>query len=136
MRAGLPSLLRYGLVGVGANILLYLGYLALTHVAIGHKIAMTLMFLTGVAITFVLNRGWSFQVQHPAPGALMRYCITYAAGYVVNLAGLMLLVDGLGFRHDVVQAVLIVAVAALMFVLQRQWVFREEHRNVPPGAAT
>jgi putative flippase GtrA len=85
---------------------------------------MTICFVAGVLFSFVLNRNWSFKSASPRGGAFLRYAITYVAGYLLNLAGLLALVDGWGFPHEIVQACLIAVVAVLMFAAQRAWVFR------------
>jgi len=114
---------RYGIVGLVSNALGYCLYLFLTGYGIEHKLAMTLLFVLGTLQTFVFNKRWSFKYRDPDRTALWRYLATYALGYVVNLAALMLLVDTAGFPHAIVQAAMIIVVALLMFTLQKFWVF-------------
>lgn len=123
VRALSASFLRFAAVGVLANVGLYLGYLALTRAGLGHKVAMTLVFVVGTLATFVANRSWSFRSRAPAAGALARYAATYVAAYVVNLAALVMLVDRMGWRHELVQGAMVLVVAMLTFVAQRYWVF-------------
>jgi putative flippase GtrA len=117
------QLVRYAIVGVLSNVALYLGYLALTFMGVEHKLAMTLLYVMGVVQTFVMNRNWSYQHEGSVAPAFVRYVVVYLAGYVVNFAGLYTFVDVLGYSHRVVQAVMIVLVAGLVFVLSRFWVF-------------
>jgi len=124
MRSPLASLLRFGIVGVASNLLLYAGYLALTYGGAAPKVAMTAMYVTGVVLTFVVHRDWSFRVVHRVPGAFSRYLTVYLIGYFVNYVALVILVDHMRLQHQTVQAVLILVVAALVFLLQRKWVFR------------
>ena len=123
------QLLRYGVVGIGSNLLLYLGYLALTTIGIGSKTAMTLTYCTGVAGTFVLNRNWSFGDDGPWRKALILYVSIYAIGYVLNFFGLLLLVDMATLPHQIVQAILIVVVAASLFAMQKFWIFNQRDRT-------
>jgi putative flippase GtrA len=125
MRPPAASLVRFAIVGVASNAALYIAYLGLTAAGIGHKIAMTLVFGVGIAVTFVVNRAWSFQSRRRAGGAFARYVMTYVAGYALNLAALVALVDVAGYRHELVQLAMIVVVAVVMFLLQRYWVFAE-----------
>lgn len=115
---------RYALVGLASNTLGYLLYLLLTYSGMGHKTAMTLLYAVGVAQTFYFNRGWSFGHNGRATTAFMRYVTAYALGYVLNLAVLMLLVDQWGWPHQWVQGVMIFALAGMLFLMQRYWVFR------------
>lgn len=123
MRRQAASLVRFAVVGVCSNAALYLAYIGLSLAGMGPKTAMTVTFVLGILVTFALNRNWSFQSTRPAGGALVRYAATYAFGYGVNLLALVLLVDLAGFPHQLVQALMVVLVALMMFVLQRRWVF-------------
>lgn len=124
MRATLGQLTRYGIVGVASNAVGYLLYLAITAAGMEHKLAMTLLYGLGVAQTFIFNKRWSFRHAGAHGTAFVRYCIAYASGYFGNLAALFILVDRLGYPHQIVQGVMILALAAMLFLLQKFWVFR------------
>ena len=114
---------RFAIVGVVSNAALFLLYLLLTQFGVGPKLAASVTYAIGVLQTFAFNRSWSFRhAEAPAP-ALVRYVTAYALGYAVNIIGLHLLVDLGGFPHQWVQGVMIIAVAALLFTLQKFWVF-------------
>ena len=115
---------RYVMVGVLSNFGLYLGYLLLTFMGLGHKLAMSLLYAIGVLQTFALNKRWTFDHRGPSSPPLLRYVLVYALGYAINLAALVLLVDVAEAPHQVVQGVMIVAIAIAMFVLQKHWVFQ------------
>lgn len=116
--------LRFATVGVISNVLLFLAYLALTKLGMGHKVAMSILYLIGIMQTFVFNKRWSFKYQGTVSTALIRYWIVYASGYFLNLFVLMILVDQLGFPHQLVQGVMILVLAILIFLAQKFWVFR------------
>jgi putative flippase GtrA len=116
--------IRYALVGLASNALLYAAYLVLTRLGAEPKLAMTLLYLTGVLQTFVFNKRWSFRHGGLHGPAFVRYCAAYALGYVVNFVALALLVDRLGWPHQGVQGVMIVLLALMLFALQKFWVFR------------
>lgn len=118
------QLIRFAGVGLATNALLYLAYLAITAVGAGHKSAMTGLYCTGVALTFAVNRNWTFAHDGALSAPWRRYCALYAAGYLVNLLLLFALVDIAGLGHQPVQAALIVLVALLTFLGQKHWVFR------------
>jgi putative flippase GtrA len=114
---------RYASVGLISNAIGYLIYIALTQIGFGSKTAMSLTYAFGVVQTFILNRNWSFRFIGAMKPAFVRYMIAYAIGYVVNLLALMLLVDQAGLPHQPVQGVMILLVAAMLFLLHRFWVF-------------
>jgi putative flippase GtrA len=120
------QLLRYGVVGLTSNLILYLAYLALTALGVGHKTAMTVLYVVAVTQTFFINRAWSFCHQGAPQGAFVRYITSYAIGYALNLSMLWLAVDVLSLPHQIVQGVMIIIVAATVFLLQKFWVFSDK----------
>lgn len=119
------QLFRYAIVGFVSNGLLYLFYIALTRIGIEPKLAMTLSFGIGVAYTFVMNRRWTFGQRGRGPATYARYGVAYGVAYLLNLGLLALLVDVLGYRHQIVQGLLVLGIAVLLFLAQKFWVFRE-----------
>ena len=124
MKASLGQLVRYGIVGVLSNAIGFLLYLAMTAAGMEPKLAMTLLYAIGVAQTFYFNKRWSFRYGETQRPAFVRYCVSYALGYVINLIALWVLVDNLGYPHQIVQGALVLSLAVLLFVLQKFWVFR------------
>ncbi len=112
------QLFRYGVVGVGVNLLLYAGYLTVTAMGVGHKTGMTIFYVVGVALSFIFNRNWSFGHRGHVPSAFFRYLATYAAGYVLNFVALWWLP-----HYPYVQGAMIFVVAGFIFLAQKFWVF-------------
>ena len=123
MKRALTQFARYAIVGFASNVMGYGIYLVLTRIGLAPKVAMTLLYAIGVLQTFVFNKKWSFRFAGAAKPALVRYATAYALGYVVNLLALMLLVDQAGLPHQMVQGVMILVVAVMLFLAQRYWVF-------------
>ncbi len=121
---------KYAVVGVVSNSVLYLLYLLLTWAGMGHKTAMTLLYAVGVLLTFLFNRKWSFRHDGAASPAMLRYFAVYGFGYALNFFVLLVLVDHLRLPHEIVQGVMIFALAVMLFLLQRYWVFRPETRTL------
>jgi putative flippase GtrA len=84
---------------------------------------MTVLYLVGVNLSFLFNKKWTFRHKGNFSLTFASYLFIYACGYLVNLAGLYLLVDKLGFRHEWVQGVLIAFIALLLFTAQKTIVF-------------
>lgn len=120
---GLLQLLRYGIIGVTTNALLYGGYLVLSSLGIGAKMALSLLYVPGVLVGFAGNRKFTFQHRGRIPASMARYLATYAFGYVFNFAGIVIFVDVLGLPTNWVVFALIFVTAGLLFTLQRWWVF-------------
>lgn len=120
---------RFAVVGVISNAMLYGGYLFLTRSGVSPKIAMTLLYAVGVVQTFVVQRRWTFGSRATSGASFARYSLSYALGYLVNLLTLHLLVDIHGFPHQAVQALAVIEVAVILFLLQKFWVFRPVHHS-------
>ena len=124
MGAVAAQLARYAVVGVATNLLLYGFFLLLLWMGLPHVAAMSASYAAGMALAFAAQRQWTFAHRGARGQAALRFVACYALGYLLNLAGLRLLV-GLGLLGPAAaQAGMIVAVAAFLFVLQKAWVFR------------
>lgn len=117
------QLSRYGFVGLTSNVLGYALYLLITGAGVGHKTTMSLLYVTGIAITFYFNRNWSFSHTGNSGVSLLRYGISYGFGYLLNLFLLLVGVDLMQLPHQLVQAAAIFIVAGFLFLLHRYWVF-------------
>ena len=114
---------RFALVGVVSNALLYLIYLGVTDAGLGHKTAMTLVYLLGVLQTFPINKTWTFAHFEHSGLAFFRYLTVYGGCYLFQLFILYLFVDHFGLHHAIIQGVAICVVACLLFLIQKYWVF-------------
>lgn len=117
------QLIRYGIVGVMSNCLIYCGYLFIVYLGGGAKFSMTLMYLTGVVFSFFANFKWTFS-QEDNRGTLFRYLQLHLVGYLLNFLLLFTFVDFLHYPHQVVQAISIVLVAIFGFFVCKYYVFQ------------
>lgn len=92
----------------------------------GHKTSMTLLYVVGVLQTFLFNKRWTFSHDGAHRGPFIRYLLAYLFGYLFNLAVLLVLVDWMRWPHQFVQGVVIIILAAMLFLLQKYWVFAGE----------
>ena len=123
------QLIRYAVVGLVSNVVSYLLYLLVTWFGMGPKTAMSLLYTMGVLQTFVFNKRWSFRFDGAPKPALVRYAMVYALGYAINFLALMIFVDQIGLPHQLVQGVMILVVALMLFLAQRYWVFPQASRS-------
>lgn len=115
---------RYVTIGAVTNLLLYGAYLLLTALGIAPELAMTATYIAGVALSFHLNRTWTFESGVPYMRTLRRFMALYASGYAINWLGLALLPDRLGIPHQLVQIVIMGGLVVYFFAMFRVWVFR------------
>ena len=119
--------LRFIVVGLTSNLVLYLLYLVLTALGLGHKTAMSLLYLVGTLQTFIFNKRWTFSHYGNIQKSMLRYFVAYGTCYVLNLVFLCIFVDGLGWSHALIQGLAILIVAVLLFLAQKYWVFRRDN---------
>jgi putative flippase GtrA len=128
------QLLSYAVVGVLSNLAGYLVYLVITHLGVGPKITMSALYITGATIGFWGNRRITFKHEDRGMAVGFRYILAHCAGYLINFAILYVLVDQLGYAHQLAQAFGIFAVAGFLFVSFKYFVFprpspvSKEHR--------
>ena len=120
--------IRFAIVGVLSNAVLFLFYLVITGLGLGHKLAATVAYVAGVLQTFAFNRSWSFRDRGALGPAFIRYVASYLFGYLLNMVILVILVDRAGYGHQYVQGATILLLAVMLFLLQKFWVFREKAR--------
>lgn len=124
----MAQLLRFGVVGVAVNLALYAVYLELVSAGLGAKTAMSVVYASGVVLSYLLNRRWTFGRRAGPRDDVRRHAVVCLAGYLLNLGTLSVFVDLMGLAHQFVQAVMVFVVAALTFGSQKVWVFRVPHR--------
>lgn len=116
--------LRFAIVGVISNGILFLAYLALTEIGMASKFAMTLLYVTGVIQGFIFNKKWTFSHEGHVTKTFTAYVLLYAIGYLINLAILVVFVDRLGMPHQLVQGAATLTLAGFFFLTQRFLIFR------------
>jgi len=117
---------RFAVVGVLSNLSLYGIYILLTLASLKPQVAMSMTYVGGILIAFLLNRHWTFAHRGSKKSALTRYIVVYALGYVFNYLMLSTLVDEFGYPHEIVQACMVLILAVTFFLAQKFWVFKDE----------
>jgi putative flippase GtrA len=121
--------IRYASIGLLLNAALYVAYLGLTRTLMGREMAMSVTYAVGVLTGFALNRRITFRYRCRNLDALLRYIVVYIIGYLINLTSLWLLVGRAGLPHEFVQGGIISILPAILFILQKYWVFSDHSRN-------
>ena len=127
LTATLGQVVRYGVVGVLNNLLGYLIYLLVTWLWLDPKMAVTLMYPIGAVTAYFVHARYSFAYIGRTSHGIARYTIAHLIGYGANIGMLYLFSDRLGYPHQMVQAVAIVAVAGILYILFRYFVFPQRH---------
>ena len=121
----MKQLMRYGVVGVVSNLVIYLLYLLVTYDGVEPKKAMTFLYIIGASISFFANKKFTFSYKGRVFQSGVSYAIAHFFGYLLNLFILMVFVDKIGYRHQIVQCIAIFVVAAFLFMCFKLYVFRD-----------
>ena len=119
---------KYGLVGFLNNLLGYLIYILVTWFWLDPKIAVTLMYPIGAVTAYFGHARYSFSYKGNHLHSIVRYIIAHLIGYATNIGILHLFWSRLGYPHQLVQAVAIMVVAVILFLLFRYFVFPKRLR--------
>ncbi|SFQ49348.1 GtrA-like protein [Variovorax sp. OK605] len=117
------QLLSYAFVGLLSNLAGYLVYLLITWLGAGPKVTMTLLYATGACIGFWGNRRITFRHDEKGMAVGVRYLLAHCVGYTINFVLLYVLVDRMGYAHQIAQAFAIFVVAGFLFVAFKYFVF-------------
>jgi putative flippase GtrA len=117
------QIFRYGAIGLINNFLGYVLYIFITNFWEAPKLVMSLLYFTGVVANYFANQRFTFSHKGSVRATGFRYLVAQFLGYFTNFILLVLFVDVFGFSHQIVQAVAILVVALLLFVLLRSYVF-------------
>lgn len=120
---------RYGVVGVLNNLLGYLIYVLITWLWLNPMVAVTLMYPIGVVTAYFGHARYSFTYSGRTSHGIVRYAIAHLIGYGANIGMLYLFSGRLGYPHQLVQAVAIVAVAGILYLLFRYFVFPDRPQS-------
>ncbi|WP_340150534.1 GtrA family protein [uncultured Sneathiella sp.] len=121
--ADIYQMFRYAIVGVLNNLLGYVVYLLVTYFWLEPKVAVTILYPIGVLIAYFSHAKYSFSHQGDHAWAIVRFFVSYFICYWLNLSMLYFFSDKLGYPHQIVQAVAIVVVGGVLFLLLKFFVF-------------
>ena len=118
------QLLRFAAVGVVNTGLGYAVIFACMYVAgLGAVISNVIGYAVGLAVSYSLNRSFTFRSAAPARREMVRFVAIFLLAYLANLAVLVLLIRHLGVHEGVAQVIAGGVYFGLSFVLNKYYVF-------------
>jgi len=112
----------FGIIGVVSNILLYFAYLLLTLAGVSVLLAMTVVFFTGVLVSWTLNARLTFK-RPLTPASAKRMLVAYSAAYSLNTCILGVSHYVLDLPHELIQGTIMLIFSIFLFFAQKYWVF-------------
>lgn len=119
----LRQLLRFGLVGLAANVAGFLLYAGVTRLGLSPQATVTVLYPIGALLGYLGNKRLTFNHRGGWWSSGWRYVLVQAVGMVINLLMLWLFAEIAGIDHHWVQATAIVVVAVYLFLAMRWYVF-------------
>ena len=123
------QLVRYGIVGITNNALIYSIFLFLTHIGFEPKKTMTLLYLLGTIVSYIGNWRWTFASKGSFIRTGSRFFLAYWIGYSINLMLLLIFVDYYGYSFQWIQALAIIIVAGFLFIMSKCFIFVSKGRS-------
>lgn len=118
--------IRYGIIGISTNITAYLLYLVATHHGADPKATMTALYILVFSLSFYGNRKWVFLFDGKFSGAAVRFFITHAIGYILNLCALYIFVDIYKYNHQLIQLLSMAFLVLYFFIAMKAFVFKKK----------
>ncbi len=111
----------------------FLIYALITTLGVSPVLTISIFYPIYIGLAFYLNKKWSFNHKGRLSTSAVRYLIAYIGCYLSNAAALKFFSGYLGYSHLIVQAITIMIMAFLLFLIQKYWVFRVRGIAVPHG---
>lgn len=120
-RRNLDTLLRFATVGAITTLLDVVLFSALVAAAASPATANLVSYSCGIAVSYLLNRSWTFRVRHSSAQAL-KFCAATLTGLLISTA----LVAALAtlMPPTLAKILSVPAVFAWNYLTARLWVFR------------
>jgi len=123
-RTATAAFVRYVIVGLAQNGLLYLLTIGLLFLGFPGWGALAITYPLGVVISFLLNRAWTFAGRRRMRGQFLRHIVVYAAAYPVTL-GVSWLLERVMYPW-LATGLTIGIIAVTIFIMANLWVYPSE----------
>ena len=129
-RQKLGSPLKFVIVGVANTLVgLLVIYLCKWLLGLSDALANICGYMIGLAVSFLLNRGWTFQHSGAVLPALARFLAVFALAYLLNLATVLVAIHSFGVNSYLAQAIGMPVYTVFFYIGSRYFAFR----MVPAG---
>jgi putative flippase GtrA len=130
-RIRLERLVRFGLVGVTSNLVLFAAFAMQVKAGVEPFIATIVTYALGVTGTYCFNRSWAFASLRQHRSAAVLYVGVHLLGAITQVSLQWAFHYQLQFNPLLVQAIATIVVAMLIFALLDVVVFPQTRRKVP-----
>ncbi len=115
---------KYGTVGLFSNFCLYGLFLILIQFGISPVLASGISYVIGVALSYLLNRQWTYQSKNSHARDLPKFLVAYGVGFVTALVMIAWLIRW--FSPAFAQIINMIVVAVVIYTLLNLFKFGVE----------
>jgi len=115
---------RFIFVGILNTIVGYGAYFILLYLNIYYMLALIIMYVIGVAHSFIWNKKWTFRSMGSTRNEGIKFVSVYCIAFLINLIILALFVEGLKLNPQIGQVFALGIVTLISFFGHKYWSFR------------
>jgi putative flippase GtrA len=117
--------LKFGVVGIANTLIGLLAiYLCKWLFGFGDALANISGYTIGLAVSFLLNRGWTFQHSGAVLPALARFLVIFALAYLLNLGTVLITIHSFDVNSYLAQAIGIAPYTVFFYLGSHYFVFK------------
>lgn len=125
-RSGITQLARFGVVGVSAMAVHWLVVRLLVPAGLAPLLANVLGFAISFNVSYFGHRSWTFDTDADHRSTFWRFLSVALTSFALNESMYFLLLRFTALNYQVALGIVLLAVAALTFVLSKTWAFRDQ----------
>jgi putative flippase GtrA len=120
--------IAYIIAGVLTTAVNYFSYVLFCNIlGLANLVANSIAWIIAVIFAYIINDLWVFQSKSTQKGnqikKISKFISTRIATFIVEQAGMLLLIDILGFNNLIVKAFLAVVVTILNYICSKMFIF-------------
>lgn len=121
---------RYAAVGLLGTMLHFIGVIFFVEfIHLDPVFGSTLGFLLVLAVSYILNRTWTFRSKDTGLRQFLIYTLVSLTGLGLNSAIMFITVHLLKWNYLYGQCLVVLVVPVTNFILNRTWTFRDSHAS-------
>jgi len=121
----IDQIVRFNIVGVVSNALMYLLFSALVYIGMAYDVALVIDYVVGGVVSYVYNKGFTFDDRGPhKKRSVLMMMILLVLLFVLNLYMLYYLVERYVINIYVSQLIAAFVCAVTSFYVQKMHVFK------------
>ena len=122
--------IKFAVVGIANTLVgLFAIYMCKWLLGFSDTLANISGYIIGLAVSYLLNRGWTFQHSGAALPALARFVLIFALAYLLNLATVLVAIHSFGVNPYLAQAIGIGPYAVLFYLGSRYFAFKPAQKH-------